>query len=69
MQRATGPYSSDAETREFGEDEGAFACSFFDLGKGLYEWSQDGDTITFVLISDRCDGRTIIVTAHPLESR
>ena len=66
---ATGDYTSDAETLEFGEDEGPLACSFFDLGNGRYQWSQDGDTITLVLISDRCDGRAIVVTAHPLKSR
>jgi len=68
VERVTGDYSSDAETIEF-EDEGHLSCSFSDLGKGLYEWSQDGDTIRFVLISDRCDGRAIIFTAHPFESR
>jgi hypothetical protein len=38
-------------------------------GVGVYRWSRMGSILRFVLVSDACELRVIIFTAHPWEAR
>jgi hypothetical protein len=38
-------------------------------GVGEYRWSREGSSLRFTLVSDACELRVMIFTAHPWESR
>jgi hypothetical protein len=38
-------------------------------GVGVYRWSREGSTLRFTLVSDACELRVMIFTAHPWEAR
>jgi hypothetical protein len=38
-------------------------------GVGVYRWSRVGSILRFILVSDACELRVIILTAHPWEAR
>jgi hypothetical protein len=48
----------------FEDDYGSLACNP-DSGKGTYTWHAEGNSISFTLISDACESRSQVLTAHP----
>ncbi len=57
-----GEYSVLSNMLEFGFDA---LCNSEDIQSGSYEWSIDGNVVTFVRIEDDCEGRAIGLTLKP----
>lgn len=62
LQSSRGEYSVISNMLEFGFDS---LCNLEDIQSGSYEWSIDGDVVTFVRIEDDCEGRAIVLTLKP----
>lgn len=66
-QSGQGTYMTNPSMLIFGKDTGELAC--IPPGHAAYKWSVSGDTLLFTGASeqnDRCWGRYIVSTSHPL---
>ena len=64
---AQGTYMANPAVLVFGKDTGELAC--IPPGHAAYKWSVSGDTLILTGASDqndRCWGRYIVSTSHPL---
>ena len=57
-----GEYSVTSTLLEFGFDS---ECAHEGIRSGSYEWSIDGDKVTFVRVEDDCEGRALGLTIKP----
>ena len=66
-QSGQGTYTTNPAVLTFGKDTGELACPR--PGDAVYKWSANGNTLTLTATSDRSDrcwGRYIVNTSHPL---
>jgi len=61
---AQGTYLANPAVLIFGKDSGELAC--IPPGNTAYKWSVSGETLTLTETYDRCWGRYIVFTSHPL---
>jgi hypothetical protein len=59
-----GAYRANPAVLIFGKDTGELAC--IPPGDAPYKWSVSGKTLTLTETYDRCWGRYIVFTSHPL---
>ena len=59
-----GTYSVVEDQLTFNDEEGLLACRA-GQARGLYKWALDDDTLSLTPIEDQCDGRKVILAAHP----
>ena len=59
---SSGDYNVNLAALEFGFGS---ACSSIGIMSGTYNWSLDGDIVTFERIEDDCEGRAIGLTLKP----
>jgi hypothetical protein len=63
-QSGQGSFLATQTTLIFGKDSGELAC--IPPGNAVYKWSVSGNTLTVTETYDRCWGRYIVFTSHPL---
>jgi len=59
------PYTVSGNEITFTEDTGEFACR----SSARYTWQASGGQLRFTKVEDSCDGRAMVLTAHPLTRR
>jgi hypothetical protein len=65
-----GHYTASPSRLVLKDEEGPLAC--FDapgIATGIYNWSSQNDELTLSPVLDRCLGRLIVLTAHPLQKQ
>ena len=55
------PFELQGNQITFQEDSGEYACH----AVGRYSWAMSGSTLRYTRIEDSCDGRYVVLTAHP----
>ena len=63
-QSGQGAYFTNQTVLIFGKDSGELAC--YSPAYAVYKWSASGNTLILTAMSDRCWGRYIVSTSHPL---
>ena len=62
-----GHYEVNGNKLTVGKEKGLAACvGEARIESGIYEWSRDGDQVRFLVVDDKCGGRTVIFAAKPL---
>ena len=62
-----GKYTVEADRITLTDKQGRYACVA--EGPGKYSWKQNGQTLAFTKVDDRCPGRERILTTQPLQKR
>lgn len=62
-----GSYTVEADRITLTDKQGRYACVA--EGPGKYTWKQNGQTLAFTKVDDRCPGRQRILTTQPLTKR
>ena len=62
-----GRYTSNQARVVMTDLQGVYACTDVPgVATGVYRWSLENNELTLVAVLDRCDGRPVALTAHPL---
>lgn len=65
---ATGRYNSNSARLTMRDLEGVLACTDAPgIATATYRWTLSGDELLLTTVNDRCAGRNMVLTAHPLE--
>ena len=63
-----GRYTSNPYRFVMNDLQGVYGC--FDepgIATGVYRWSLENNELVLVAVNDRCDGRKLVLTSHPLQ--
>jgi hypothetical protein len=63
--KVRGTYAISGDQMSFSDSDGEFACAK-DQASGTYQPTLNEGTLTFKVVDDKCSGRRIILTSHPL---
>ena len=63
-----GRYNSNPSRLIMTDLEGALACTDAPgIATGTYRWTAASDELVLTTLNDRCPGRNLVLTAHPLQ--
>jgi hypothetical protein len=63
-----GRYTSNRDRFVMTDLQGAYACTDAPgIATGVYRWSLENNELVLVPVLDRCDGRKLALTSHPLQ--
>lgn len=63
-----GRYNSNPSRVVITDLQGAYSCTDAPgIATGIYKWSLEGDELVLSAVLDRCVGRQVVLTAHPLQ--
>jgi len=62
-----GRYTSNPARVVLTDLDGPLACVGPGMATGVYAWSLDDDQLNLSVVRDGCAGRSLILTAHPLQ--
>ena len=64
---AVGRYNSNPGRVIMSDQDGLLACTDAPgIGTGIYRWTLSGNDLLLTTVNDRCVGRNLVLTAHPL---
>jgi len=67
---AVGRYNSTSARIVMTDLEGALACTDAPgIATAIYRWTLAGDELVLTTVNDRCAGRNLVLTAHPLQKQ
>jgi hypothetical protein len=65
-----GHYNSNPFRVALTDQQGALACTDAPgIATGIYQWSFANDELVLTTVRDRCAGRNLVLTAHPLQKQ
>lgn len=66
----TGRYNSNPGRIQMKDLEGALACTDAPgIANATYRWTLSNNELLLTTVNDRCAGRNLVLTAHPLEKQ
>ena len=67
---ATGRYNSNPARINMKDLEGALACTDAPgIAHATYRWALSNNELLLTTVNDRCAGRNLVLTAHPLQKQ